>query len=145
MYRYNVNESFIFCDTIKYEEVNLTVDTSKMFHLDEFNVNGSTSTKTGFNPDWIIGHNEVDQQTVGINTESPDLSLLFLYGLIKHCKANKLADEPEFTIKENLVLIFFEKLFSKFFVCLPIVIFPVFITFIALSKSFFLYGFSNNG
>lgn len=44
MYRYNVNESFIFCDTIKYEEVNLTVDTSKMFHLDEFNVNGSTHT-----------------------------------------------------------------------------------------------------
>ena len=110
-----------------------------------FNVNGSTSTKTGFNPDWIIGHNEVDQQTVGINTESPDVSLLFLYGLIKHCKANKLADEPEFTIKENFVLIFFEKLFSKFFVCLPIVIFPVFITLIALSKSFFLYGFSNNG
>ena len=37
-----------------------------------------------------------------------------LYGLIRHCRASKLADEPELTINEYLVLIFLEKDFSKF-------------------------------
>ena len=38
MYRYNVNEEFIFCDTVLYEKVDLTIDSSKLFHLDEFNI-----------------------------------------------------------------------------------------------------------
>lgn len=38
MYRYNVGEQFVFCDTIHYKEVHLNVDSSKLFHLDEFNV-----------------------------------------------------------------------------------------------------------
>ena len=38
MYRYNVNEENIFCDTILYEGVILTIDSSKLFHLDEFNI-----------------------------------------------------------------------------------------------------------
>ena len=38
MYRYNVGEQFVFCDTIQYKEVHLNIDSSKLFHLDEFNV-----------------------------------------------------------------------------------------------------------
>lgn len=38
MYRYNVNEEYIFCDTILYEKAHLNIDSSKLFHLDEFNV-----------------------------------------------------------------------------------------------------------
>ena len=33
---------------------------------------------------------------------------------MRHCRASKLADEPELTINEYLVLIFLEKDFSKF-------------------------------
>lgn len=40
MYRYNVGEKYVFCDTIHYNEVNLTIDSSKLFHLDEFNLKG---------------------------------------------------------------------------------------------------------
>lgn len=38
MYRFNVNEKYMFCDTILYEKVELNIDSSKLFHLDEFNV-----------------------------------------------------------------------------------------------------------
>lgn len=38
MYRYNVNEKYIFCDTILYDNVELDIDSSKLFHLDEFNL-----------------------------------------------------------------------------------------------------------
>ena len=31
---------------------------------------------------------------------SPFINLFFLYGLIKHCKARRLADDPELTISE---------------------------------------------
>jgi len=38
MYRFNVGESYIFCDTIEFNGVELTIDSSKLFHLDEFNL-----------------------------------------------------------------------------------------------------------
>ena len=38
MYRFNVNESYKFCDTILFEPIDLSIDSSKLFHLDEFNV-----------------------------------------------------------------------------------------------------------
>lgn len=38
MYRFNVNEEHTFCDTTLYNGVELKIDSSKLFHLDEFNV-----------------------------------------------------------------------------------------------------------
>ena len=38
MYRFNVGESYMFCDTIEFKGVELTIDSSKLFHLDEFNL-----------------------------------------------------------------------------------------------------------
>jgi len=38
MYRFNVGESYMFCDTIEFNCVELTIDSSKLFHLDEFNI-----------------------------------------------------------------------------------------------------------
>ena len=49
-----------------------------------FRVIGSISTNTGFKPDCIIGHKDVDQQTVGMRTESPFFNLFFRYGFTKH-------------------------------------------------------------
>ena len=38
MYRFNVGESYTFCDTIAFQPIELTIDSSKLFHLDEFNI-----------------------------------------------------------------------------------------------------------
>ena len=43
-----------------------------------FRVDISTSTNLGFNPDCIIGHNDVDQHIAGIKTSSSFFNLFFL-------------------------------------------------------------------
>ena len=44
MYRFNVGESYKYCDTISFEPIDLSIDSSKLFHLDEFNINPYTIT-----------------------------------------------------------------------------------------------------
>ena len=67
----------------------------------------STSTSFGTRPDWIIGHNDVDQQTAGTIHSSPTFNLFFFFGLIKANKASKFAEEPELTIKQYFKPSFF--------------------------------------
>ena len=63
----------------------------------------------------------MDQQRAGIKTSSPFLNFFFLNGLHDAKVANKFADYPELTITAYLVLIFFAKKDSNFFVSLDIV------------------------
>lgn len=44
MYRFNVGESYKYCDTVSFEPIDLSIDSSKLFHLDEFNINPYTIT-----------------------------------------------------------------------------------------------------
>ena len=77
----------------------------------------------GFRPHCINGQSEVDQHIAGIKNLSPLFNLFFFLGLIKAKDANKLADEPEFTIKAYLEPINFANLYSNSSVILDIVIF----------------------
>ena len=78
-------------------------------------------------------------------TSSPLFSLFLRYGFIKHCKASKFADEPEFTISEFFTLSFFVNACSKLNVLEPIVNLLDFNTLIPSLMSLGLYGFSTNG
>ena len=44
MYRFNVGEPYTFCDTVLFEPIELSIDSSKLFHLDEFNLDPYTIT-----------------------------------------------------------------------------------------------------
>ena len=46
MYRFNVGETYKFCDTILFEPIELSIDSSKLFHLDEFNIKDGEYTIT---------------------------------------------------------------------------------------------------
>ena len=78
------------------------------------NVSGSTSTKTGFALTLTIGKTVVDHVTAGVITSSLIL-ICFLpnSGLLSIESANKLAEEPEFTITAYFTPIYFANNFSK--------------------------------
>ena len=44
MYRFNVGEAYKFCDSILFEPADLSIDSSKLFHLDEFNLTNDSYT-----------------------------------------------------------------------------------------------------
>ena len=110
-----------------------------------FRVSFSTSTKIGFNPACTSGHKDVGQQTAGIIASSPGLKLFFLTGLQAAKVANRLADEPELTIKAYFTFNFLAKSFSKSTVFLDIVSCPDAITLIPEIRSWSEKAFSNNG
>ena len=110
-----------------------------------FSVLGFISTNTGFKLDWTIGHNDVDQHSVGIIISSSFFNLFFLYGLIRHCKASRFADDPELTISEYFDFNFAVNFFSKFLVSFDNVSCLDFKTLIPLMISSSEKGFSING
>ena len=61
-----------------------------------------TSTNLGLRPACTIGHKDVDQQIEGMIHSSPYFNCFLLLGLTRENKANKFADDPEFTIKAYL-------------------------------------------
>ena len=100
----------------------------------------STSTNFGFKPAWIIGHNDVDQQSYGIKHSSPLFNRYWDFGLTQEKIASRFAEEPELTIKEYFDPIYLEKFTSNFFVISDIVILPLRITSIPAIKSSFSKG-----
>ena len=80
-------------DGIINAQVLLVIDCSISFTLTMY-VLGSTSTKTGVNPFFIIGESVVANVSIGVITSASS-------GTSKISNANKLADEPELTIVPN--------------------------------------------